>query len=179
MTPASSLQRIAASMVDGVLFLPLLFIDRHMEQQNSLWLVFLYFLVTWQFGWLYTTLLHGWRGQTLGKLRQRIQLVRFSDGGPVSFKRAAVRELPYIALILASSGAWIYIHIAWWGGWFTEQHQGIMDKISSVTLQLSVCWTLLEFITMLFHPKGRALHDLVAGTMVIRKPRSSQMPTVV
>jgi len=33
---------------------------------------------------------------------------------------------------------------------------------------LILIWSLLEIITMLFDRKGRAIHDFIAGTVVLR-----------
>ena len=163
-----------ASFIDGLVFLPLYFLDRSIgEFTQSQLVIFLYFFVSWQLGWLYSTLLHGYRGQTLGKIRGHIQVVRSPDGGPISYRRAALRDLPYIVLILVSTGVWIYTHAAWWGGWYSEEHDAIASKVYSAVFYFSLGWLLLECVSMLFHPQRRAIHDLIAGTIVIRKPRNA------
>src|SRR5215467_6690335 len=35
---------------------------------------------------------------------------------------------------------------------------------------VAIAWGALEFITMLFNSKRRAIHDWIAGTVVIRQP---------
>ena len=167
---ASSGERIIASLWDSLVFLPFITLDRYVDHTESQLLIFLYFGVTWQLGWLYSTLLHGYRGQTLGKIRVRIQVVRSSDGSPISYRRAALRDLPYIILVLVATGFWIHSYIAWFGGWFSEDDAAVAEQVFSVVLELNIGWVLLECVSMLFHPQRRAIHDLIAGTIVIRKP---------
>ena len=160
-----------ASFIDWLVFLPLYFLDRDMDglTQSQL-VVFLYFAVTWQLGWLYSILMHGYRGQTLGKLLLHIQVVRFADESKISYQRAALRDLPYIVLILITTGVWIWANVAWFGGWYSDEHDATAEMVYSSANYLSLGWLLLECASMLFHPQRRAIHDLIAGTIVIRKP---------
>jgi len=167
---ASTFDRITASFIDSLVFLPIIFLDYSIEDlTQSQLLIFLYFVVSWQLGWLYTTLLHGYRGQTLGKIRRHIQVVQFADGSHISYRRAALRDLPYIVLILVSTSVWIYANIAWFGGWYSEEHNAIASKVYWAVLYSSLGWILVECVSMFFHPQRRAIHDLIAGTIVIRQ----------
>ena len=169
-----------ASLIDGLIFLPIVFLDRSMgEVTQSQVVIFLYFLVSWQLGWLYSTVLHGYRGQTLGKMHKKIQVVRATDGSVISYGRAALRDLPVIVLILVSTSIWIYAHIAWWGGWYSEEHEAIMQKVYVAILYCNVGWVLLECVTMIFHPRRRAIHDLIAGTIVVRTRGVAAAPDVL
>ena len=47
-------------------------------------------------------------------------------------------------------------------------NKGMLSSIGLVVMALIITWSLLEIITMLFNKKGRALHDMIAGTVVLR-----------
>jgi uncharacterized RDD family membrane protein YckC len=169
-TIASRYERIMASLIDGCVFLPLFFLDRAMDGfALPQWTIFLYFLVSWQLGWLYNALLHGYRGQTLGKMHKKIRVVRASDGGAINYARAALRESPYIVLVLIGTVIWIFVHVAWYGGWYSEEHDRLVSKAYLIISVSSIVWLLVEWLTMSLHPQRRAVHDLIAGTMVVRK----------
>jgi uncharacterized RDD family membrane protein YckC len=163
-----------ASLIDGLIFLPVVFLDQTIGQvTQSQVVIFLYFVVSWQLGWLYSTLLHGYRGQTLGKTHKKIQVVRATDGSAISYGRAALRDVPMIVLVIVGTGFWIYANVAWFGGWYSEQHDAMVQKVYSVIIFCNAGWVLLECISMLFHPQRRAIHDLIAGTIVVRRPADS------
>lgn len=82
-------------------------------------LVPLYFIAFW-----------AWRGQSLGMMAVRIQVLR-RDGRPLTLGRAIARSL------------------AW---------------------PLSLLPLGLGFVTLLFDPENRALHDYLAGTTVVELP---------
>jgi uncharacterized RDD family membrane protein YckC len=175
MTIATKSERIMASLIDGLIFLPILFLDRSIGQMTqSQVVIFLYFLVSWQLGWPYSTLLHGYRGQTLGKMHKKIQVVRVTNGSGISYGRAALRDLPIIALMIAGTLIWVYANIAWFGGWYSEQHDAIVQKVYWLIACCNVGWVLLECVSMLVHPQRRAIHDLIAGTIVVQKPAISK-----
>jgi uncharacterized RDD family membrane protein YckC len=178
---ASRQARVRAGIVDGVLFLPLALLDRYVADAG--WGVgptLAYFLVSWQLGWVYSVVLHGWRGQTVGKAVYRIQVVRYPDRGQLGWTRAFIRDLPYIVLIWLSSAVWTGWSVAYlmglgsaeldeWAGW-------LLDGL----VYVNVGWMGLEFVTMVLHPERRAIHDLLAGSMVVddRPPEeASPAPT--
>ena len=84
-------------------------------------------LVIWLFGASlsigYAVFFTGYCGQTPGKMVLRIKVIR-TDGGPVSYSRAALREVlgKFISSILLGIG---YLMVA-----FDSQKQGLHDKIA-------------------------------------------------
>jgi uncharacterized RDD family membrane protein YckC len=167
---ASRYERIMASLIDVCVFLPLFLLDQTIRAIiEKQWMLFFYFLVSWQLGWLYNALLHGYRGQTLGKMHKKIQVVRASDGGTINYRRALVRESPYIVLVLINTGICIMAQVAWYGGWYTEEHFSLASKAYLIIACASFLWVVVEWVTMSLHPQRRAIHDLIAGTMVVRK----------
>ena len=161
-------------MVDGLVLLPLYLLDKAIHEITQVqWVVFIYFLMSLQIGWLYTTLLHGWRGQTVGKSSAGIIVVRHKSGESIGFRRAALRDAPYIVLIAICSGVWVYANVAWFRGWYSDHHDRLVDRAFMSVLYINVGWCLLELLSMLLHPQRRAIHDLIAGTVVIEKLKAA------
>ena len=178
--PAARIRRIAAAFIDCIPFLPLYFADRWMETQTNQHLLFAYFTISWQLGWLYFAYLHYRFGQTLGKWRHRIRLVSFSDGQKVTWRQALIRESPYILMIAICTVVWIASNIAWYLDVFTERWDQWSQLVFSWSGYAGIIWGLIELLSMAFHPLRRSLPDLMAGTIVIRvQPPGEHISTSV
>ena len=119
--------------------------------------------------WLfYTVTLHARHGQTVGKMVTGVRVVDFRTEGRISWKQAWLREgipaaadfvlLPYCIYLILSARI------------SPEQFvtgQGMQGTLWLLGL-LPGLWFLAEVVTMLMNKKRRALHDLIAGTVVIR-----------
>jgi uncharacterized RDD family membrane protein YckC len=114
-------------------------------------------------------------GATPGKLAMKIRLVMM-DGSPVTIAAASKRYSVLFVLGLLGSVALVIgvFNVAeetyQSSGWFARQvsismNAPVWNKWVEVTTQI---WIWSEFITMLFNKKRRAVHDFMAGTVVIR-----------
>ena len=122
----------------------------------------------------YAIVLHRLYGQTVGKALMRVRILDHSERRGIDFRQAFVRESPVVlasALTLYSSAYAAYLGVssyAWGPG--------------SMELAVWNLWLWLEMATMVFNKRRRALHDLMAGTVVVRtsdRPFSSwRMPTL-
>lgn len=99
------------------------------------------------------------RGDTLGKSLMDIRVVDGSGNSP-GIRRAAIRYvIPGLAGIAGSS-----IIIV----------PGFLDPIDALAatlviwVALSLLWT-YDYLQMIWHPQKQTLHDLMAGTYVIRE----------
>ena len=110
-------------------------------------------------------LLHAYRGQTVGKKYEHVKVLDVSEQRIPSLKQAVLRD---IGSVVASSVGLIYILYllavnrykgpeALTGHWFVI-----------VLGSANLVWFVLEIVTMLTNSKRRALHDLIAGTVVVR-----------
>jgi len=96
---------------------------------------------------LYEFLLTGWRGQTVGKMALRVRVVRYADGGRTTWQQSAFRALvptvpQFLALMLPESAAVLRFVLALLGAWV--------------------------YVSALFDPLLRGIHDRAAGTIVLR-----------
>jgi uncharacterized RDD family membrane protein YckC len=122
--------------------------------------------------WLaYTVLLHARYGQTIGKMITHVRVVNFRTEGKISFKQALLREGIPMLLILGSLGYEVFAILT---GKLTSsdlakgEHVPFNNIALKILTALPVLWFVAEVLTMLTNEKRRALHDIIAGTVVVR-----------
>jgi uncharacterized RDD family membrane protein YckC len=168
---ASAADRVKAGFIDGLLFLPLFVLDQVVTDAGwGRWPTVAYFLLSWQVGWVYSVVLHGWRGRTVGKAVVGLRVVRHRDRGRLGWGRSVVRDLPIIALCAIGSAVWVGWHLADAAGVRTDALDLWADRVLGALVYFNWGWLVLEFATMLLHPERRAIHDLLAGSVVVRDP---------
>lgn len=118
---------------------------------------------------------HGRWGQTVGKMIMRIKVVR-TDGGRIGYRVAALRSIVNIGFALLFVA---YVAITLSG--FPEADWAFMSKpeqlhavrtafpLPDFGLQIAnLLWLIAEIICLLQNAKKRAVHDYIAGTIVVR-----------
>ena len=115
-------------------------------------------------------------GGTPGKLIMRLRITSL-DGMPVTFPQALLREAPGLLLgAMVSAG----FAIAAWRIGLTvpmladretvRQVEAAAPAWSRFLVVVEQIWIWSELIVMLTNRRRRALHDFIAGTVVIRHP---------
>jgi uncharacterized RDD family membrane protein YckC len=99
------------------------------------------------------------RGQTLGKIAFNVRIVRASDGGPARFVRAVL--LRYVV------PEFVFLALTWRS---STDVNGTSFELDWPMSWAAVVAVLLQFtdILFIFTADRRCLHDLLAGTKVIR-----------
>lgn len=151
--------RFVANMIDGFLFRMVGFVVVHVNISDSLIGVKILTAVSIFFPYLYSILLHGLTGQTIGKMAMGIKIFDKDEKVRISFYQAFLRDAIPLGLILVF--------------WFASTLNPSVDpeSLSSYSILLVITifiWALLEIITLLFNKKRRALHDFIAGTVVLK-----------
>jgi uncharacterized RDD family membrane protein YckC len=123
--------------------------------------------VAWLF---YTVFLHARYGQTVGKMVTKVRVVDFRTEAKISLKQAWLREGIPMALSCGFLAYEVYLILS---GQLapSDIHKVTATDSSKVLWTLSMLpglWFLAEVGTMLTNSKRRALHDLIAGTVVVR-----------
>jgi uncharacterized RDD family membrane protein YckC len=121
--------------------------------------------------WLvYTVLLHARYGQTIGKMVTRVRVVDFRTEGKISFQQALLREGVPMVLSLGFLGYEIFAvptrRLA--PGDLANGQALVANKALWLPTALPALWFVAEVLTMLTNEKRRALHDFIAGTVVVR-----------
>ena len=106
----------------------------------------------------YFTVLHAWKGKSLGKMVGKLRVVK-PDGSPVSWARAAARSLATFGLLWVVTAAVI----------FADVWPEIAMISAGLTIVLAWVWVLVDGLFALFDTRTqRSLHDRICGTRVIR-----------
>jgi len=121
--------------------------------------------------WLvYTVTMHARYGQTIGKMVTKVRVVDFRTEGRISWRQAWIREGIPLFLSVGLVGYQVYGIVS---GRSTEgafESGGAFDNNKGFWLLTAIpgIWFFAEVLTMLTNEKRRALHDFIAGTVVVR-----------
>jgi uncharacterized RDD family membrane protein YckC len=153
--------RLVALLIDGFIMLPLGILDSWFRQAEFPPLFFyLWIPVSSLVSPIYIIVMHGLYGQTLGKMAMNVKVLDISEE-PLKFRQAIIREAPQLAFNLGV----VYLLIAFFPQNFNAEN---VQTPFSVFATLSAVWGLADILTFLFSAKRRALHDLLAGTVVVK-----------
>lgn len=165
--------RFASFLLDFLVLLPLSAIVFWASQRYRLFQVY-YFVPGILFGIFYGVYLVRRFGGTPGKLVMRLRIRKVS-GDPVGYREAFLRYAPEFVLAMLMSVALLPSLFRMTD---TEYHELSLIERSQRLVQLAPSWfTPLqitqqiwiwgEFIVLLTNRKRRALHDFIAGTVVV------------
>ena len=162
--------RLWAGLIDGLVFAPLSWLDTWVWQTVSEPSVLAGWFILNSLVFVgYSIALHGLFGQTIGKRLMGIQVLDISES-KLSMKQALLRDSVFLGFLViglaidlpaVASGANPYDPES-----FTLSNLSIAALIS---LYAFLAWFLLELVSMLLNPKRRAIHDLIAGSVVVRR----------
>lgn len=159
-------RRFWAGFIDGLVFLPLGWLDSWiLGTPRPTAILIGWMLISYPAYWLYSVLMHGFYGQTLGKKALGVVVLDLSEK-PISMKQSFLRDSFFIAINSAALILMIYLTL-------TGRRQVLPDEpVSFADPELilgiaSLFWFLAEILTCLTNKKRRALHDFIAGTVVV------------
>lgn len=125
----------------------------------------------------YEIYFHARWGRTLGKMVLGTKVVRL-DGSPIDLRASFLRNS--VDLAFAGIDALIAIGLLWQLDAFHSHPtaQTIGDAFENFSLnpltdRLYTAWVIGEALVLLFNRKKRAIHDFIAGTVVVRMRKSS------
>jgi uncharacterized RDD family membrane protein YckC len=161
--------RIGAAIVDSVIFWPFGLFNDYLtgilssSTEYSAGLIIAWTIFAMSLFQCYSIFMHGKYGYTIGKKTMGVKIVSFPEELPITYKQAFIRDLPYTVLLLAD----IVINIAF------ILHPELIFNSTIVLLNgilgfAGLFWILVEIVSMLFNDKKRAVHDLIAKTVVIK-----------
>lgn len=109
------------------------------------------------------------RGQTLGKMATGIIVLDAATGGRIGFRQAFLRSLGEMVIQAGS------VLLALIGAFGDLQHD-LLNVLNVMQSFSSYGWWLAEVLTMLTNPRRRALHDFIAGTVVVKQRYVQAIP---
>jgi len=157
--------RFFAAIIDGILFALILYIecllfDIEYNSQDRL----IQALNGVQFA-IYAIFMHGYFGQTLGKMLMNIKVLNHETETAIDIKQALKRESVNLTLNIS----WVLIILV--VATSVEISGTISIGLSFAVIGfgiLTMFWGISEFITMLLNDKRRAIHDYIGKTVVVR-----------
>lgn len=182
-TYAGFWRRLGAGLVDTIVFVPaivLYFWLSSLSRTTALLVIvpnsLLYFSYEVYFHWRF--------GQTLGKMAAGIRVLSI-DGASVSLRQAVLRSsVDFVFAVLVIAGGMValarfpdaeYSQTSW----LHRQHQltQLRPAWSAWVSSAQNIWVWSEVMTVLFNRKKRAIHDFIAGTVVLVQgwPRPDQV----
>jgi len=160
-------RRFWAGWLDTLVFLPLAWLAPAFVAQSWPRWIIVFWLIFSSFAFvLYSIVLHGLKGQTLGKMVCRIKVLDIAES-PLKMRQAILRDifnlvfaflnvmcfLPNLDLYIKMHTAPDTVSFPLWYWVLTYSALGLF---------------VIEMVTMLTNEKRRALHDWIAGSVVIR-----------
>ena len=152
-------------MIDGVVFVPIHLLDYYLlDAERGRYTLVVWGLLSYSAYWVYSVSLHARYGQTLGKMATKVRVLDRSEERVPSVRQAFIRDSPYIVLNALSLLWFLYLVLS---GHCTSWID-IVSGPGMVMLVGNFVLLLVEVITVLTNSKRRALHDFIAGTIVVR-----------
>jgi len=158
-------RRLGALIVDFVVVVsPLALLDfLILPLQIPTPLLILWLLVSSSAGAAYHILLQGFYGQTLGKMLLGVKVVTNDRETAISMYQAFLRETPTILFNAA-----VFVSQASHAMAGLEVSRTEPKPIETGIMFLAFPWVVAEVICCLKTRKRRAIHDFIAGTVVVR-----------
>ena len=154
-------KRLFAGIIDEFIFIPLNWVAIYLFDNQSYMTIVLWGIAQTICWTLYVIIGHGKYGQTLGKRAMAVKVLDLDEKSTIGYKRAFIRESVWFITSIAGS---IYYLVIYNSTAPFDSGQFSVDDFLSYTTTI---WFILEIITMFFNDKRRALHDLMARSVVI------------
>jgi uncharacterized RDD family membrane protein YckC len=159
----TGLKRIWAAIVDGIVFMPFMFINLWlMKKTEDTPILISWTILTAFLPLLYSVLLHFKYGQTIGKWVAGVKVVDVSEIRTLTFKQSVLRDVFYLGIEVVGL---LYFTILVFQ---TDKAEYLYNDYRNFADQPILWWTFIELVTMLTNSKRRALHDLIAKSVVVR-----------
>lgn len=170
--------RFWAGITDALVLLPLGLIAQYILTldgsfwDTARWLYVVVFILNCTYQWVYSVFMHGRFGQTLGKMTTFVRVVDVKTEGPIKFRHALLRDSVPIL---------ISFFLIFYESYPLIMGLPVSEPIARISSDSSLAtsgqmwialivqvWWFAEIVTMLTNDKRRAIHDFIAGTVVIR-----------
>ncbi len=157
-------RRVGANLLDGLIFIPVTIGAQFLAPASTdpMMQAAPGFVESLLF-YLYSIVLHGRNGQTIGKMAARVRVLDLSEE-KLTMAQAITRDLVPLSLSVASFVVLVNVGLP------TDLSE--VDYASLIPglflLSIAILWSLAEILTMATNRKRRAIHDFIAGSVVVR-----------
>ncbi|MFZ1528796.1 MAG: RDD family protein [Ferruginibacter sp.] len=163
------LRRIGASIIDGIIFLPIGFISEYFIDQPGTLIYQISSITQTLLFAAYMIIAHAKYGHTIGKKMFGLQVLNYTETGNISYMMAFLRDSVWVSIEL---GIAIYAFTQP-GGLTTEV---VNFSLEDISIWILYGWYILEFIVVLLNRKHRAIHDFMAGSVVVKRSEFKRAP---
>lgn len=159
--------RLIALLIDSFIMLPIGILDEWFRQAEFppvffyIWIPISSLILP-----AYTILMHGFYGQTLGKMYMEVKVLDVTEE-PIKFVQAVRRDLPQLIFNMFA----IALGIAFLGQ--NPEAESVKYAYGTFALFATV-WGLADILVFFSNDKRRALHDYIAGTVVVKIKQQNQ-----
>lgn len=160
---ATILLRGCARILDGLLFMPFGFISLHALTSSPVWARIVAFVVSSSAFLVYRIVMHGTLGQTLGKMATGV-IVRDLSEQPLSMRQAVLRDIAGVVLLPVTLVVYIPLIVRGVNPFRPEHMPALHWQLGYLTFG----WSVIDVVTVFANRKRRALHDFIAGSVVVR-----------
>lgn len=159
----TGLKRLWAAIIDGIVFMPLLFVERWIyKTTNNISMLFIWAAFVSFAPLIYSVILHYKTGQTIGKWVAGVKVLDVCETRKLTPRQSIYRDSFYLIVAIAGLGYYSFLLIR------SMDKQSILTDYLNFSAKPVFLWTLIELVTMLMNSKRRALHDFIAGSIVIK-----------
>lgn len=155
-------RRFFAGLIDGVIFIPMGLVDYFIMDSGNTLILAMGAVLSYSSFYVYTIYFHWSTGQTLGKKWMDVRVIDKSETRLLTLKQSFRRDSIYI--VLEMIGLIVLLSKIIQQGKYPFGESIIENYLDWLT----TLWFLLEIGTMLINEKKRAIHDLLADSVVIR-----------
>lgn len=153
--------RFAANIIDALIFIPvMILLNIILDGADKFMVLIINFLPTLIIT-IYNVIGNGKFGYTVGKKLTGIQVLDINETDTIGYFRAFLRDSVWFFTDLAIIA---YAYLKYHNN-PTALDQYYLEEILDLT---AFAWFILEFITMFLNSKRRALHDYMAGSVVVK-----------
>lgn len=156
--------RLGAGFIDGILLMPFDLIDNLILKPSVPPKVIIpWLIVSCSIYWVYSVIMHTIVGQTVGKMIMKVKVVDLHEISTPVLPQAFLRDSIFILFECAGLVLMCYYVLK------SGYSDNLFDETiaGAIIAYAAIVWLFLEVITMLTNQKRRALHDWIAGTVVI------------
>jgi uncharacterized RDD family membrane protein YckC len=167
-------RRFVACLIDFVVLLPLIIpLARAMTKTPHLYAILL--VPVSAIYCLYFVICHGLWGRTLGKRLTGIRVASL-DGRAITWRQAFIRHVVEITCVILSWVALVPVFLSMPAEGYPalsskeqlEMIRSLWPKWYRIVDEFNTIWVWSEVVVILFNERRRALHDFIAGTIVVQ-----------
>lgn len=162
-------RRILAAVIDTAVIYPIALLEYFVVKETTpVVLVIGLFALSYLSYHVYTIAMHARFGQTLGKMAAGVKVMNSEETAISNLKEAFARESVYLVGSLFCVG-WLAYDISVEG--FFRYHDYSWGHL--ITMMVFGLWVVASSVAVFCNSKRRALHDYLAGTVVVSLAGSS------